>query len=398
MMKICVAGKSNISIAVCEHILQLYPEVELYAVTNKNDIGINQSQRSFLRYINATHKIKRVELADVYSIEDILFLSLEFDCIIRPELFKTKRLYNIHFSKLPAYKGMYSSALPILYGAKESGVTLHCIDAGIDTGDIIDQTTYEIGLEDTSETIYNKNIQLGTNLIIANLADLISGNVESTPQHSIGSSYYSKKTIDYANLTIDLLSTAHQVDAQIRAFNFRQYQLPEVYSYPIAYTEITSNRSIHKPGTILDETKSYLRVATIDYDILLYKDRLQDIINYCTRNDLDSLKTIVNLKMFINQHNKEYGWTPLMVAAYNNSSNVVTYLIDNGADVNAVNYNGTTPLMYAKDAAIKYGETKVLDILLKAGADRYLKDYNGKDIFFYVINQSRYIYSYLKDY
>mgnify|MGYP003429246183 CR=1 FL=1 len=397
-MKICVAGKSNISIDVCEYILQTYSDVELYAITNKNDLGINQSQRSFWRYINATTAIKRVELADIYPMEDILFLSLEFDRIVRPELFKSKRLYNIHFSKLPAYKGMYTAALPILHGAKQTGVTLHCIDAGIDTGDIIAQRVYELTSSDTSETLYNKNIQLGTELVIEYLPTLIGENIVSMPQSSIGSTYFSKSAIDYGNLKINLQSTAYQVDTQIRAFNFRQYQLVSVNSYPIVYTEITNDRSLHKPGTILDDTESYLKVATIDYDILLYKDRLSEIINYCKNDDLNSLKAILNLKKFINLRNKEYGWTPLMVAAYNNSCDIVSYLISLGADVNAANYNGTTPLMYAKDAAIRHGNTKILELLLKAGADRYVKDYDGRDIFSYVIDQSLTVYDYLKNF
>ena len=86
-----------------------------------------------------------------------------------------------------------------------------------------------------------------------------------------------------------------------------------------------------------------------------------------------------------------------MVAAYNNSCDIVSYLIKNEANVNAVNYNGTTPLMYAKDAAIKYGDTKVIDLLLNAGADRYMKDYEGRDVFFYVERQSMEIYDYLKN-
>ena len=246
--------------------------------------------------------------------------------------------------------------------------------------------------------MYNKNIKLGTNLVIANLPALIEGKVQATPQSAIGSTYFSKKAIDYSNLSINLSATAAQVDAQIRAFNFRQYQLPNVNSYPIAYAEITNERSLQKTGTILDDTETYLKVATIDYDILLYKDRLPEIISYCKNNDLDSLSTVVNLKKFINLHNQEYGWTPLMVAAYNNAWNIVSYLIDNGANVNAVNYNGTTPLMYAKDAAIKHGDTKVLELLLNAGANRYAKDYDGRDIFSYVQEQSMEVYDYLKNY
>ena len=39
---------------------------------------------------------------------------------------------------------MFTSALPLINGEKETGVTLHKIDAGIDTGDIIDQIKFQI--------------------------------------------------------------------------------------------------------------------------------------------------------------------------------------------------------------------------------------------------------------
>ena len=59
-----------------------------------------------------------------------------------PKNFLNARLYNIHFSYLPAYKGMFTSALPIKNGEVDSGVTLHKIESGIDTGDIIDQIKF----------------------------------------------------------------------------------------------------------------------------------------------------------------------------------------------------------------------------------------------------------------
>lgn len=71
--------------------------------------------------------------------DDLIFISLEFDKIVNPDLFKDARLYNIHFSLLPSYKGMYTSAIPILNGEEMVGVTFHEIDKGIDTGNIIAQ-------------------------------------------------------------------------------------------------------------------------------------------------------------------------------------------------------------------------------------------------------------------
>lgn len=152
------------------------------------------------------NNIKIKTLEDCYDIKDLIFLSLEFDRIIKTEFFKTKKMYNIHFSLLPAYKGMYTSALPIINGEKYSGVTLHKIDNGIDTGDIIDQIKFEIDLNDTARDLYLKYIENSFILFkknIKNIKNIFEGNFISISQQAIGSSYYSKKAIDYSNLKFD---------------------------------------------------------------------------------------------------------------------------------------------------------------------------------------------------
>ena len=69
----------------------------------------------------------------------------------------------------------------------------------------------------------------------------------------------------------------------------------------------------------------------------------------------------------------EDGGTPLMIAAYNNSNpEVLTTLLEAGADVNAKN-DGWTPLMFA---AIK-NTPEVLTALLEAGADAKAKNNHG---------------------
>lgn len=63
-------------------------------------------------------------------------------------------------------------------------------------------------------------------------------------------------------------------------------------------------------------------------------------------------------------------WTSLVVAAFNHSEGVLTWLIDNGANVNYQNENGTTVLMYAKTKYLNCGSCSypVLDKLISAGA------------------------------
>lgn len=394
-MKICIAGKNNIAVNICEYILDHYENVTLYAISNATDDGVNNWQRSFRKFADEHSHIQLTTLEKMYEIDNLIFLSTEFDKIIKPKLFRTKRLYNIHFSKLPAYKGMYTAALPILHGQKQSGVTLHCIDEGIDTGDIIAQKVYNLAEDETAESIYCKNIEYGTSLIINNLDSLINGNYTSTPQPISGSTYFSKHSIDYQHLIVELNGTANQLDSQIRAFHFRPYQLPIVYGYPIVYTHILDSRSSEKCGTVIENTDSYIRLATIDYDMILYKDRLSDLMDACRKNNLDLLKNIENLSYYVNAHEKNNGWTLLMVAAYNNAYEVVEYLLEKNANVNAFNHNGTTPLMYAKDVAIVYDDYRILDLLLVSGADVYLKDYSGRDVFSYVKKQSMKVYNYM---
>lgn len=62
--------------------------------------------------------VKEISLEDAYD-NATYFISLEFDRLVKPELFKKGKPYNIHFSILPKYKGMYTSIWPILNGEKK---------------------------------------------------------------------------------------------------------------------------------------------------------------------------------------------------------------------------------------------------------------------------------------
>ncbi|EJL6730935.1 formyl transferase, partial [Vibrio cholerae] len=218
-MKVIVAGKNNIAIDVVKALLYR-PEVdEVFAIFNANDNGIDGFQRSFKKFC-LINSIKSLSLSEAYECKNSLFLSLEFDKIVDPNCFSHKNIYNIHFSLLPKYKGMYTSAWPIINGESTSGVTFHCIDRGIDTGDIIFQEEFILAEHETSKSLYQKYIDTGTCLILRNLKNILSGDLVKRPQGSDKSSYYSKKSIDYSNVKIDFNKTAFQVKRQIDAFTF----------------------------------------------------------------------------------------------------------------------------------------------------------------------------------
>jgi len=63
------------------------------------------------------------------------------------------RMINIHPSLLPAFPGLDAPAQALAAGVRKTGVTVHYIDAGLDTGAIIAQMSVPICADDTLQTL-----------------------------------------------------------------------------------------------------------------------------------------------------------------------------------------------------------------------------------------------------
>lgn len=396
VMSICIAGKNDIAVDVCQYVIENYPQEQVFVITNRNDKGVDGFQRSFLKYAREKN-LTICDLNDVYDQKDLVFISLEFDRIIKPSLFVSKRLFNIHFSLLPSYKGMYTSAIPLLNGENCTGVTLHCIEQGIDTGDIIAQKRISIGKNETCKSLYFKYIKKGTELVIQNIDNLIKDRYEKIPQPIENSTYYPKSYLDYSDIKIDLNCTAYQVAQQIAAYNFRDFQLPSIYGINVVGCEITDVKSVQRPGTVLHQSDDCFLIATIDYDLIVYKDCLDKLFDICKHDKIDDLLRFKFLEYYIREKEPIHGWSPLIIAAYNNSIRVFEFLLKCGADVNDRNYNGTTVMMYAKDAALKNNDNRIIDLCIEYGADPLLRDYKGMNLYDYLMQQSVYLLDYIKD-
>jgi len=78
---------------------------------------------------------------------------------IIPSFFVKKykgKIINIHPSLLPAFKGVNAIEKAYNYGVKYTGVTVHFVDEGVDTGKIIEQEVLKIEEHDTLEKLEEK--------------------------------------------------------------------------------------------------------------------------------------------------------------------------------------------------------------------------------------------------
>lgn len=126
--------------------------------------------------------------------------------LYKPEKFLTKKIYNDYFSLLPLYRGMYTSALLILDGREYSRMTLHCINQGNDTGDIMAQRCICFNEKETCRSLYLKYIGCTLEFMKKYVATLIFclDKVGTKAHDSRRASYYFANSIDYKKLSIDL--------------------------------------------------------------------------------------------------------------------------------------------------------------------------------------------------
>jgi len=89
------------------------------------------------------------------------------------------KLINIHPSLLPEFKGAHAVRDALAAGASKTGVTIHYVDEGVDTGEIIIQSEVLIQPND-NEAILHERIKLVEHELLASTIEHLAQNLKST--------------------------------------------------------------------------------------------------------------------------------------------------------------------------------------------------------------------------
>jgi len=74
--------------------------------------------------------------------------------LLTPGFLARFRCINVHPSLLPAFPGLDAVGQALAAGAEETGVTVHFLDEGVDTGPVIAQEPLAIEPGESAETLY----------------------------------------------------------------------------------------------------------------------------------------------------------------------------------------------------------------------------------------------------
>jgi methionyl-tRNA formyltransferase len=168
---------------------------------------------------------------------------------------------NLHVSLLPRWRGSSPIQRAIIGGDTLTGVSLMQMDAGMDTGAVLQYVTQPIYPMDTTQSLQTRLSELSAHLLLDNLDLLEAGRLTPQPQHEEAVSYAAKISKEDALINWEL--GAIQIDRLVRAFN----------PWPIAYSFLGQQRlriwKTHPineltdapPGMILGVTREGIDVA-----------------------------------------------------------------------------------------------------------------------------------------
>jgi methionyl-tRNA formyltransferase len=185
---------------------------------------------------------------------------------------------NLHGGPLPHYRGGSPLNWQILRGEPSIGISILFTNTGIDTGALLAEDRFEIGPDESIDSVVERSLPAFEKLLLGVLEGLRAGTLEPRPQSESGVRYFAKRLpqdgwIDWRT------STAKQVHDLVRAL---------AGSYPGAFgfwrgdkivletTCLLGETIIGPPGRVLARRKAGVEVACADRALLVTEARTDD--------------------------------------------------------------------------------------------------------------------------
>lgn len=207
-----------------------------------------------------------------------LMVSMSFNQILKEPILKLSPLgfINCHAGQLPFYRGRNILNWALINGADSFGVTVHYVDTGIDTGDIIAQSILPIRDEDNYPSLLEQAVELCAKLLYESLCKIENDNVIRINQstiHPVG--FYCGRRRD-GDEWIDWSWPSRRIFNFIRAITYPAPCAQTILNNKIVNIEHASMikeapNYIGVPGEVVGKEKHALIVKTGDTTLRIEK-------------------------------------------------------------------------------------------------------------------------------
>ena len=219
--------------------------------------------------------VTKPEFAKTIARERIdLILNVHALHVICEEVLAVPRLgaFNLHPGPLPRYAGLNAPSWALYHGESSHAVTLHKMEAGIDTGAVVYKECFLIEDTDTAITVYSKCVRHGVPLI-TKLIDTLGSDTQSLRliDQDLRQRRYFGRTVPH-NGQLSWNQPARAIVNFVRACDFGPFRSP--WGHPecalgnlrlrIVRAAMTGKTTLATPGTIVDCHDHSIDVAASD--------------------------------------------------------------------------------------------------------------------------------------
>lgn len=167
---------------------------------------------------------------------------------------------NLHASMLPKFRGAAPVQRAILAGERQTGITVMQIDAGLDTGPILEQIEVQIGSDETSPALLERMSTLGAPVMLDALRKFDGGTLTAKPQDSTLATLApplkkNEGRIDWAQPASAIYNCIRALDPWPGAYTQFRSRLCHIWGTPVATNDAERSAEC---GTIVQKAQSVL--------------------------------------------------------------------------------------------------------------------------------------------
>ncbi len=191
---------------------------------------------------------------------------------------------NVHASLLPKYRGAAPIQWAVINGEKVTGVTTMQMDAGIDTGDILEKMEVPLSESETGGSLFSKLALAGAKLIVQTLGHIADGSIVPTKQNEEEATYVGMISKDMGR--IDWNKPAEEIERLVRgldpwpsAFTVLHNKTFKIWESAVCEWECQKEGTVNSgqaaPGSVISADKKQIVVQTGKGQLLLREVQLE---------------------------------------------------------------------------------------------------------------------------